>query len=190
MKGIRRRESKRTRTAALGVCLLLVSGCGYNTIVELHERVDAAWAQVENQLQRRNDLIPNLVETAKGYAAHEKAVFENIAQARSRLAGAASREEKIDAANEVGAALARLLMIVERYPELKANEQFSRLMDELAGTENRIATERRRYNEAVREYNTYIKKLPQRLVAEVAGFEEEKYFEAPTETRQPPEVRF
>ena len=190
MSWIRKRNIAGARTIALGALLLLASGCGYNTMVELHEHVDAAWAQVENQLQRRNDLIPNLVETAKGYAAHEKEVFENIAQARSRLAGATSREEKIEAANEVSSALARLLMIVERYPELKANEQFSRLMVELAGTENRIATERRRYNEAVREYNTYIKKLPQRLVAELVGFEEEKYFEAPTEARQPPQVRF
>ncbi len=170
--------------------LVVLSGCGYNRMVELHEHVDAAWAQVENQLQRRNDLIPNLVEVTKGYAKHEREIFENVAAARGRLIGATTREEKIQAATELNSALARLLAIAERYPDLKANEQFARLSDELAGTENRIATERRRYNEAVREYNTYIKKIPQRFFAGLFGFREEKYFEAQSGAAAVPKVEF
>ncbi|MCX8071696.1 MAG: LemA family protein [Candidatus Binatia bacterium] len=169
---------------------LVLTGCGYNTMVELHERVDAAWAQVENQLQRRNDLIPNLVEVTKGYAKHEQEIFTRVAEARARLLGAHTREEKIQAANELNSALARLLAIAERYPDLKANEQFARLSDELAGTENRIATERRRYNEAVREYNTYIKKIPQRFLAALVGFEKEQYFEAQAGAEAVPKVQF
>lgn len=172
------------------VALLSLSGCGYNSMVTMRESIDAAWAQVENQLQRRNDLIPNLVQVAKGYAGHEKEVFANIAEARSRLIGAGSRDQKIEAAGDLGSALSRLLVLGERYPELKANEQFNRLSDELAGTENRIATERRRYNDAVREYNTYVQKLPQKLTASLFGFHTEKYFEAPKEAQQVPQVQF
>src|SRR3989442_6842206 len=151
---------KRILGAVRLVFLTTATGCGYNTMVAMRENIDAAWAQVENQLQRRNDLIPNLVEVTKGYAAHEKEIFDHVADARARLIGAGSREAKIDAANDLSSALSRLLVIGERYPDLKANQQFARLSDELAGTENRLATERRRYNEAVREYNTYIKQLP------------------------------
>ena len=175
----------------LAVTLLgLGSGCGYNTMVSMKEQTQAAWSQVENQLQRRNDLIPNLVEVTKGYAAHEREVFENIANARAKLAGAQSRAEQIDAANEVSSALARLLVIVENYPNLKADAQFARLSDELAGTENRISTERRRYNEAVQTYNTYIRGVPRVLYAGWLGFTPEKYFEAPQEARQVPKVQF
>lgn len=176
-----------------GMALILtlgLGGCGYNTMVELEERTTEAWAQVENQLQRRNDLIPNIVETTKGYATHEREIFTQVAEARSKLIGAGSRDDKISAANDLGGALSRLLMLAERYPDLKANEQFARLSDELAGTENRLATERRRYNETVREYNAYIRKLPQRFVASLAGFEKEEYFEAPNEARAVPAVRF
>jgi LemA protein len=127
--------------------------------VTLKEQIDAAWAQVENQRQRRNDLIPNLVEVTKGYAKHEREIFKAVAEARSKLIGAGTREGKIEAAENLGSALSRLLAIAERYPDLNANTQFARLSDELAGTENRIATERRRYNEAVRDYNTYIKRF-------------------------------
>jgi LemA protein len=169
---------------------LVLSGCGYNTMVSMKENINAAWSQVENQLQRRNDLIPNLVETTKGYAAHEKEIFENIANARARLIGAGSREEKIEAANEVSSALSRLLVIAERYPDLKANQQFARLSDELAGTENRIATERRRYNEAVQAYNAYIQSFPTVVYAGWFGFRPEKYFEAPESARQVPQVKF
>ena len=183
----------RHKAALLGLAWVLLtveSGCGYNTMVSMRENIDAAWAQVENQLQRRNDLIPNLVETTKGYAAHEQKVFSDIAEARSRLIGAGSREAKIDAANDLTSALSRLLVLAERYPDLKANQQFARLSDELAGTENRIATERRRYNEAVREYNTHIKKIPANLTARMFGFTEQKYFEAPKEAQQVPKVQF
>jgi len=183
----------RPKTRSLGLMLVLLSvahGCGYNTMVTMRENIDAAWAQVENQLQRRNDLIPNLVEVTKGYATHEKEIFDHIADARSRLIGAGTRDAKIDAANDLGSALSRLLVLGERYPDLKANQQFARLSDELAGTENRIATERRRYNEAVRDYNTYIKKMPGNFTARMFGFTEQKYFEAPKEAQQVPKVQF
>lgn len=167
-----------------------LSSCGYNSMVSMQEAVQSAWAQVENQLQRRNDLIPNLVEVTKGYAAHEKEIFENIANARSKLIGAGSRVEQIDAANEVSSALSRLLAISENYPQLKADAQFARLSDELAGTENRIATERRRYNETVQTYNTYIKSMPAVVYAGWLGFAQEKYFEVPKEVQQVPKVKF
>lgn len=169
---------------------LSLSGCGYNTLVSEKEAVNAAWSQVENQLQRRNDLIPNLVETTKGYASHEKEIFENIANARSRLIGAGSRDEKIDAANNLSSSLSRLLVIAERYPDLKADKQFARLSDELAGTENRLATERMRYNEVVRTYNTSIQTFPTVFMARAFGFQPEKYFEAPKEAQQAPQVKF
>ena len=178
------------RTLSAMALLLTLSGCGYNTMVTMRENIDAAWAQVENQLQRRNDLIPNLVEVTKGYATHEKEIFDHIADARSRLINAGSRDEKTDAANDLGSALSRLLVLGERYPDLKANQQFARLSDELAGTENRIATERRRFNEAVRDYNTYIKKMPANFTARMFGFTEQKYFEAPKEAQQVPKVQF
>ena len=181
-------EAARCLVAATAIMLL--SGCGYNEMITLEEEVDAAWAQVENQLQRRNDLIPNLVETTKGYAAHESEIFKSVAEARSKLIGAGSRGEKINAANEVSSALSRLLAIGERYPDLKADGQFSRLSDELAGTENRIATERRRYNEMVKTFNTNIRQLPRRLYAGLFGFHPEKYYEAPAEAQQVPEVAF
>jgi LemA protein len=183
----------RHRVSTLVVAWIIastVTGCGYNSMVTMQESIDAAWAQVENQLQRRNDLIPNLVETTKGYATHEQQIFTTVAEARSRLIAAGSRDAKIDAANELGSALSRLLVIAERYPDLKANQQFARLSDELAGTENRIATERRRYNEAVRAYNTYIKTIPAAFTARMFGFKEEKYFEAPKEAQQVPKVQF
>src|SRR5213080_624689 len=152
----------------------LVAGCGYNRIVALREQIDAAWAQVENQLQRRNDLIPNLVEVTRGYAKHEREVFDHVSDARARLLAGGSRDEKMAAANEMTGALGRLLAIAERYPDLKANQQFARLSDELAGTENRIAVERMRYNDAVRAYNAYIKSLPRSLYAGAVGFKPEK----------------
>ena len=181
------------RARSIGFLLLLaltVYGCGYNTMVSLDEQVDAAWAQVENQLQRRNDLIPNLVEVTKGYAAHEREIFESVAEARAKLIGAGTRSGQIAAAENLGAALSRLLAIAESYPDLKANTQFIHLSDELAGTENRIATERRRYNEAVREYNTYIKHFPQVLIASSLGFEPDAYFEVSPEAQQVPSVDF
>jgi LemA protein len=169
---------------------LSLHGCGYNTMVSMQEEVKSSWAQVENQLKRRSDLIPNLLETVKGYAAHEKSIFEAVANARAKLIGAGTRAEQIDAANEVSSALSRLLAISENYPQLKADAQFARLSDELAGTENRIATERRRYNEAVQSYNTYIKKIPAMLYAGWFGFQPEKYFEVPQEEQKVPQVKF
>jgi LemA protein len=169
---------------------ILLSGCGYNQLVGLQQNIQSAWAQVQNQLQRRNDLIPNLVNTVKGYATHEQAVFEAVANARARLLSAGTRDEQIEAAQGLNSALGRLLAIAEQYPQLKANEQFNRLSDELAGTENRIAVERMRYNDAVRAYNTYRNSFPTVLYAGWLGFKEEKYFEAPTEAQQVPKVDF
>lgn len=176
----------------IGFALLAIalSGCGYNQMVNMKEAIDSAWAQVQNQLQRRNDLIPNLVEVTKGYAAHEKEIFESVANARARLIGARERDEQIEAANEVSGALGRLLAIAEQYPQLKANEQFARLSDELAGTENRIAVERKRYNDAVQVYNIYIKQIPRNLYAGWLGFEPQKYFEVPASAQQVPKVDF
>jgi LemA protein len=166
------------------------SGCSYNTFVSKEEGVKAQWAQVENQLQRRNDLIPNLVETVKGYATHEESVFKEIADSRSRLLAAKSPEESIAAANQQTSALGRLLAVVENYPNLKANEQFNRLMDELSGTENRIAVERMRYNERVQEYNTSRRQFPANVTAKLFGFKEHPFFTAPEEAKQVPKVNF
>jgi len=179
-----------SRTTVAAVAVIMIAGCDYNRMVAMRERNAAAWAQVENQLQRRNDLIPNLVEVTKGYATHEREIFEQVADARAKLLSAGSRDDKIDAANEMSGALGRLLAIAERYPDLKANEQFARLSDELAGTENRIAVERMRYNDAVREYNAYIKSVPASLYAGALGFKPEKYFEAPAEAQKVPKVDF
>lgn len=167
-----------------------LSGCGYNRLVSLREAIDAAWAQVENQLQRRNDLIPNLIEVTKGYAAHEKSIFEAVANARARMIGAGSRDEQIAASGELSSALSRLLALAENYPQLKADAQFARLSDELAGTENRIATERRRYNEVVQEYNTAVRSFPTIITAKALGFDAQKYFEAPESAQQVPQVKF
>ena len=169
---------------------LALSGCSYNRLVGLREGIDAAWAQVENQLQRRNDLIPNLVEVTKGYAQHEKEIFEAVANARSRLLAAGTRDEKIDAATGLEGALGRLLAIAERYPDLKANTQFAKLSDELAGTENRIAVERMRYNDAVKAYNTAQRTFPTSLWASWVGFTPAKYFEAPAGAKEVPKVDF
>jgi len=162
----------------------------YNGLVRMDEGVKAAWAQVENQLQRRYDLIPNYVETVKGYAKHEKEVFIKVTQARSRVAGATKVGDKIEANNQLSSALGRLLVVVERYPELKANTNFIRLQDELAGTENRIAVERRRYNEAVRAYNVRIRSFPTNLIAGMFGFEKATFFEVPKERQEAPKVKF
>jgi LemA protein len=167
-----------------------LSGCSYNKFTTQEEAIKAQWAQVQNQLQRRNDLIPNLVETVKGYAAHEASVFKDIADARSRLLAAKSPEESIQAANQQTSALGRLLAVAENYPQLKANEQFNRLSDELSGTENRLATERMRYNELVRDYNTNRNKFPSNLTAKMFKFKEYPYWEVPVEARQAPKVNF
>jgi LemA protein len=162
----------------------------YNKLVTLDEGVKTAWAQVENQLQRRLDLIPNYVETVKGYARHEREVFIEVTEARAKVGGSVTPSQQIEANNELTAALSRLLLVVERYPDLKANQNFIRLQDELAGTENRIAVERMRYNEAVREYNVYIRRFPTVILANMFGFTRAPLFEAPEEAEKPPKVQF
>lgn len=176
------------------VLLLAVGGCavgGYNNVVRMDEDVDAAWAQVETQLQRRYDLIPNLVETVKGIAAQEQAVFVGVAEARSRFNQAGTVNEKAAAATAVESALARLLAIREDYPELKSNESFLKLQDQLEGTENRLSVERTRYNDAARALNAYIRAIPGRLWASLAGVDRREYFEVTSETaREAPQVDF
>src|SRR6202158_4744755 len=174
------------RLVVLALAALPLTGCSYNKFVGQEEAVKAQWAQVQNQLQRRNDLIPNLVETTKGYASHESQVFEDIAASRAKLAGATTPADQMAAANQQSAALARLLVIVENYPELKANEQFNRLMDELSGTENRLAVERMRYNERVKEYNTSRRQFPGVLTARMFHFKDYPLFEAPPAAQQVP----
>jgi LemA protein len=162
-----------------------------NQMAIKREAVNAAWAQVDVVLQRRADLIPNLVETVKGYAAQEQKVFGDIAAARAALVGAKTPADKIAANGQLDSALSRLLVVVENYPQLKSNENFMRLQDELAGTENRIAVERRRYNEAVQDYNTYISLFPNSLVASLAGFtRNDAYFKTEEGARQAPRVNF
>jgi LemA protein len=167
-----------------------LSGCSYNKFTTQEEAIKGAWGEVQNQIQRRNDLIPNLVETVKGYASHEEAVFKEIADARSKLLAAKTPEETIQAANQQTSALGRLLAVVENYPNLKANEQFNRLMDELAGTENRLGVARMRYNERIQEYNTTRRRFPSNMTAKVFGFKEYPYYEAPPSSQAAPKVDF
>lgn len=162
----------------------------YNNFVALDQTVKSAWAQVENQLQRRYDLIPNLVETVKGYAKQEKDVFVEVTNARAKVGGAANIPDKINANNELTSALSRLLIVVERYPDLKSNQNFMRLQDELAGTENRIAVERKRYNDAVMAYNVAVKSFPANLLAGMFGFAQATFFEAPAAAKTAPQVKF
>jgi LemA protein len=178
------------QVVVLAAVAMPLTGCSYNKFVSQEEGVKAQWAQVENQLQRRNDLIPNLVETVKGYAQHEESVYKDIADARSRLLSAKTPDESIAAANQQTSALGRLLAVVENYPQLKANEQFNRLMDELAGTENRLAVERMRYNEKVQEYDTSRRQFPGNLTAKMFGFKEYPFFQVPAEAKQVPKVNF
>jgi LemA protein len=162
-----------------------------NEMVRLDEQVKSNWAQVDVVLQRRADLIPNLVETVKGFAAHEETVFGDIAKARSALIGAKTPSDKIAANGQLDGALSRLLVVVENYPQLKSNENFLRLQDELAGTENRIAVERKRYNDSVQAYNTYIGLFPNSIFASWAGFKrDEAYFQASPASREAPKVQF
>jgi LemA protein len=180
----------------VGVIILIVLFFGgiYNGLVGLDQNVLQSWSQVENQLQRRNDLIPNLVEVVKGYAAHERSIFIEVAAARANLAGAmkkGTQADKITAARELDTALGRLLAIAENYPDLKASVNFVRLQDELAGTENRIAVERMRYNQAVQSYNTAAKRVPTMLFVNWFGFDQAKpYFEAAPSSKAVPKVKF
>ena len=180
---------------------VLFSSCGYNTIVTLREGVDAQWANVENQYQRRADLVPNLVSTVKGYAKHESEIFEQVSQARAQLASGMSADSSITddpeklaayqkAQDSLGASLSRLIAIAEAYPDLKANENFKDLQSQLEGTENRIATERGRYNNAVKEYNAAIQRFPGLLWAKWFHFEPKAYFSTPEEAKTVPTVSF
>jgi LemA protein len=180
---------------AIALVIALICGGAYvshrNQMVLLNEQVKSNWSEVDVNLQRRADLIPNLVETVKGYAAQEQTVFNNIAKARSALLGAQTPENKIAAYNQLDGAVGRLLAIVENYPQLKSNENFLSLQDELAGTENRIAVARKRYNDSLQAYNTYIAQFPNNIFAGWAGFQRNNaYFQTSEASREAPQVVF
>jgi LemA protein len=180
---------------AVIVIVALIVGGSYvssrNQMVTLNETIKSNWAQVDVVLQRRADLIPNLVETVKGFAAHEEIVYGDIAKARSALMNAQTPQDKIAANGQLDGALSRLLVIVENYPQLKSNENFLRLQDELAGTENRIAVERKRYSDSIQAYNTYIGQFPNSIFAGWAGFKRnDAYFSASPTSREAPKVQF
>lgn len=182
--------AKKILLISLGILVLmgLYGWSIYNRFVVGNEIVDGQWSQVETQYQRRFDLIPNLVNSVKGILAQEQKVFSDIAEARSRYAGAITVDEKVAAANQVESAFGRLLAIMENYPQLRSVEAVTRLMDELAGTENRVSVERRRYNEAVRDFNVMVKRFPARFFASLFAFEERIYFEAQEGAEQAPVV--
>jgi LemA protein len=176
---------------AVSLAALVLSGCGYNDLQRQDEQIKSAWSEVLNQYQRRADLIPNLVETVKGYAKQEQTVFGDIAKARSSLLSAGTPQQKIAANGQLDGALGRLLLIVENYPQLKSNENFLRLQDELAGTENRISVERKRYNDTLQDYNTYVQQFPNSVFAGWAGFKaNDAYFQASEGSRAVPNVNF
>lgn len=173
--------------------LLMAAGCGYNRIQQLDEQANGAQGQIEVQLKRRADLIPNLVQTVKGYAQHEEAVFTQVAQARAGVLNAVESHDPAAMASadaQMTGALGRLIAVAEAYPQLKADAQFTRLMDELSGTENRIAVARGDYNTAAQEYNTYIRQFPQTLTAKVTGAKQRKYYDAGATAREAPSVDF
>lgn len=174
------------------ILIVIIAGLGgsYNKMVSMQEEVDSKWANIDTQLQRRMDLIPNLVNTVKGFASHEQEIINSVTDARSKLSGANSVEEKANANNELSGALSRLLVVVENYPDLKANQNFQALSDELAGTENRIAVARKDYNDVVKEYNQKIKKFPSNMIAGMFGFETKQYFEAKEGADNAPVVEF
>lgn len=186
------------KTVLIVLAVLVLVGLGvifwgvgqYNKVVAMDEEINAQWAQVENQLKRRYDLIPNLVETVKGYAKHEKELFENIAEARTKYFQAKDVKGKIAASNQLEGVLSRLLLLREAYPELKANESFLKLQDSLEGTENRIAVERKRYNDAVKVLNTYRRTVLGRFVAAIAGVSAGEYYEIPEGEAETPKVEF
>ena len=190
--------SKQMKTILIIVGVVVLVGfmafgkiiANYNRVIAMDEDVKGKWAQVENQLKRRYDLIPNLVETVKGYAKHEKELFENIAQARTLYFQAKDVKGKVKASNQLEGVLSRLLLLQERYPVLKANESFLKLQDSLEGTENRIAVERKRYNESVQTLNTYIRTFFGRFYAMIAGVSSAAYYEVPEAEKAVPKIKF
>ncbi len=187
------------RLVLILICALTLSSCGYNSMVEKEEAVNTAWSNVENQYQRRADLIPNLVNTVKGYASHEQETLESVVNARSKATQITLNADELTpeklkayqaAQGEVGSALSRLLAVTENYPELKANENFQELQAQLEGTENRISVERRNFNQVTQDYNTYIRKFPNNLFAGMFGFDKKPYFEAEAGSQKAPEVKF
>lgn len=177
-------------TIAIVVLLALLCVGKYNGIVSKEENVDNKWAQVDNQLKRRADLIPNLVNTVKGYATHEKEAIDSVTKARAQLAGAKTPEDAAEANGELSGALSRLLVVAENYPNLKADKNFQNLMDSLEGTENRIAVARKDYNDGVTDFNQTIRKFPGNIIAGVAGAEKKKYFEVTEKEKEAPKVDF
>ncbi|MDP2853314.1 MAG: LemA family protein [Smithellaceae bacterium] len=176
--------------AVLVIAVYSIFAGNYNKFVQMDVGIKAAWSQVENQLQRRYDLIPNLVETVKGYAKQEKDVLVEVTNARSKVGGAGTVPEKIAANNQLSGALSRLMVVVERYPDLKSNQNFMKLQDELAGTENRIAVERMRYNDAVKIYNQAIRTFPANFVAGMFGFKEAAFFKVEEAAKVVPKIKF
>jgi LemA protein len=179
--------------AVVAVLLIGIGGClagNYNKLVTSKASVSQQWAQVDNQLQRRSDLIGNLVETVKGTAGQEQKVFGEIAEARAKMAGNRTPEQGIQAGQAMDSAIGRLLVVVENYPQLKSNEAFVQLMDELAGTENRLATERKRYNDVVKDYNVLVQRFPTNIYAGVFNFKPSPYYEIPQGAREVPKVDF
>ncbi|MFQ5901979.1 MAG: LemA family protein [Thermodesulfobacteriota bacterium] len=174
----------------IGVSIAKWAISGYNNVIAMDENIKGKWAQVENQLKRRYDLIPNLIETVKGYATHEKDLFTHIADTRTKYFQAGSVKDKIKASNRLEGALSRLLLLQERYPDLKANQSFLKLQDSLEGTENRIAVERKRYNESVQLLNTYIRTFFGRFFAGFAGVSSAEYYEIPEAEKAVPKVKF
>ncbi|MDF9760450.1 LemA protein [Peribacillus simplex] len=172
------------------VLLVIYGASSYNGLVSANEDVDNKWSQVDNQLKRRADLIPNLVETVKGYASHETEAIKAVSDARSKLAGANSTKDAIDANQELSGALSRLLVVVENYPDLKANENFKGLMDSLEGTENRLTVARKDYNDEVTNYNKTIKRFPKNMMAGAFGFDTKPYFEVTDQEKETPKVDF
>ena len=189
-------SGKRNLVIGIGVILILILltvvyyYSKYNTFVQMNVEIKSSWAQVENQLQRRYDLIPNLVETVKGYAKQEKDVLVEVTNARSKVGGAGNIPDKIAANNQLSGALSRLMVVVEKYPDLKSNQNFLKLQDELAGTENRIAVERMRYNEKVEAYNKGIAMVPGSIVAAREGFKEAAFFKVEEVAKAAPKVKF
>ncbi|MED4254861.1 LemA family protein [Priestia megaterium] len=183
----------------IGIAIVVILGLGivviygvssYNSLVSAQEDVDNKFSQIDNQLKRRSDLIPNLVETVKGYAKHEQEAIDSVTQARAQLAGAKTPEDKADANQQLSGALNRLLVVVEKYPDLKANENFRSLMDSLEGTENRLAVARKDYNDEVAKYNKSVKRFPKSMLAGTFGFEKKPYFEVTNEEKETPKVDF